>query len=300
MGRKRRLDKQRNDVKHKGQQNGRSVLAGDSLLVERGTDDNDDSDDSNASLLDETVPIETILAQCGSDREYLRLRSVRGDLPLSFYEHDDLRQVRILNLRGCDLTTLHPRIVRLRSLKYLDVSENPRIRLPAQLARCNLTRFAFSPDTVTRVRENHRVPYTPRLNRDYCGDLTHERMPRLSHLAARAVVDACSAEELDDLRERVPAHLRDSLLPTLCAECGAVGRRIVATRVRNAVVAFNTVPLHYTLCSPTCLARIQQVWALEEILNDEKRALRLQKFGRTGNNADLQQRVAWTPEYAYA
>lgn len=272
MGRKRRLDKPQH------------------VAPREDTHATPTSFDSCDESGDDTIPLKVILDQHGGrDKEYLRLRNVAGHLPLSFYAH--FQDLRILNLRNCDIKALDAQITQLTQLRHVDVSGNKQIRLPSQLSRCNLTRLVHSP-SLMQQSENDKVPYSPILNKQYCGDKVVHSPPRLARLAAQVIIHACcDLEELEEVKGMVPVHLRTYLNPAICAECGSVGRRIVATRVRNAVVAFHTVPLHYDLCSPTCLARIQEVWKLEELLNNEKRALRLQKFGR------LEDPV---PSYSYA
>ncbi|CCG80574.1 protein of unknown function [Taphrina deformans PYCC 5710] len=282
MGRKKRLVEKTGNVKYE------STSIGGTETVHNSSDHEDEDDVQ--------ITIESLLYLQGTEKEYLRLKGIRGHLPLSFYCHVDFKNLRILNLRNCKISALHAQIANLKHLKHLDISGNDDIKLPAQLAKCNLTRFIYSP-SLLKQRENHHLPYNTSLNKDYCGDRREDAIPRLSRLAAQTVIDLCSMDELDELRQCVPNHLRDHLLPNVCAECGSVGRAIVATRVRNAVIAFNTVPVHYSLCSPICLERIQATWKLEEILNNEKRALRMQKFGRT-NAAEIM--TGMVAQYAYA
>lgn len=281
MGRKKRLLERKKNVKP-SKDDDRSVD-----IEETSSLDDDDVDNSSEYV----VAIEDILSQQTGEQEYLRLKGLRGHLPLAFFSHPAFSNLRILNLRGCDIRSLPPQIRQLRHLKHLDVTGNDRLRLPAQLLKLNLQRFLF-PISLQNLSEDSMLSFNPVLTRSYCGDKTFDRFPRLSRLAAKAIVSDCTLEELDELREYVPSHLKDYLLPNVCSECGSVGEKIVATRVRKGVIAFNQLPLHYALCSPICLERIQETWRLEELLNNEKRALRLQKFGRVEAQHNLQ--------YAYA
>lgn len=219
-----------------------------------------------------------------SGHEYLRLKEPRVTaLPLALCELPCFANLRILNLRGCNLTSLPPQITRLRLLQHLDVTDNHRLRLPSQLAKLNLQRFLCSPSLLD-TPETWDVPYTPDLCSTYCGDRRYKALPSLTQAAATAVLEEASLTELDDLRDDVPPHLLSWLYPHVCHECGRRGHVPIATRVRKAVIAFKLVPLHYSVCSPTCLDRLQDTFRLDDLLNLEKRAARQAKFGLTGTS----------------
>lgn len=246
-------------------------------IVSQETRNDDDEEEEDA--ISQVIPISAIRSQRqDSDSDYLRLRALSGSLPLGFFAHESFQGLRILNLRGCKLKSLPPQIIQLSKLRYLDISDIPRIELPCQLSRLNIQRILFSSDLLD-VAENFWQPYEPFLGKNYCGDSTSERISKLSRMAAKALIDACSLPELDEVRESLPAHLSDYVVPSICSECGSIGRKIVASRVRNAVVAFQSLPLHFPVCSVACLELLQASWTLEDALNKEKRLLRQQKFG---------------------
>lgn len=225
------------------------------------------------------VRMDVILAQQQvGEFDYLRLRSLKGLLPLAFFSHEAFKGLRILNLRGCHLKRLPSQISLLTNLRYLDITGMSRIELPFQLSRLNLQRILFS-DNLLDILEDFWLPYEPRPSKNYCRDRTCDVIPKLSRLAAKALVETCSLAEIDELREVLPHHLVDYVVPQVCAECGSLGHEIFASRIRKTVVAFQPLPLHYPVCSIACLGLLQDSWALEDALNREKRWLRQQKFG---------------------
>lgn len=239
----------------------------------------DDSEEGQWDDLTGVIPIISILAQQQfGNVEYLRLRAMKGQLPFAFFAHPAFENLRILNLRDCKLKNLPPEISLLTKLRYLDITGMPHIELPFQLSRLNLQRILCSPE-LFEVAENFSMPYEPHLTKHYCGDRVAEAVAKLSRLAAEVLVRTCTLAEIDELREALPLHLNEHVVPQVCAECGSLGRKIVATRVRKTMVAFHSLPLRYPLCSVRCLQLLQDSWELENVLNREKRLLRQQKFG---------------------
>ncbi|BFZ55553.1 hypothetical protein PYCC9005_002594 [Savitreella phatthalungensis] len=227
------------------------------------------------------IDISRLEALLQSKSEYLRLRErTVNELPLALFQSVAFANLRILNVRGCNLSHLPPQVIQLRHLQHLDVSDNLRIRLPSQLRKLNLQRFICS-ETTRMEPETWDLPYTTDLSKAYCGDRADGRrsVPSLGQLCATKVVESCSLSELDLFRDFVPTHLRRWLYPYICHECGRLGRLPVASRTRRCVIALKLVPLHFSVCSLDCLDTLQQTFVFEDELNKEKRLARQAKFG---------------------
>lgn len=225
------------------------------------------------------IPLARLLSLYDAgNASYLRIKNVNGTLPPSFFDDPRVADLRVLNLRDCNVAHVPWHIIRMRGLRYLDITGNHRITLSWKLARMNLQRLLVSP-SLLNVEENYMVPYSTQLSTSYCGDSKWRRVSTLADLAAETMSAEFRLTELDEMRTLVPSYLAAYFTPEQCAECGIISHKMVARRVRKAVVSFCTVPLMYTLCSPSCLKRIQKTWQLEEQLNTEKRALRFLKFG---------------------
>lgn len=252
-----------------------------------------DTDEVEGGEEERAISLSEILAQWTGDEAYLRLKNLSGHLPLSLFTHPRFQHLRVLNLRGSHIRALPPQIIHLKHLRHLDISGNTGINLPAQLTKLSLTRFVH---TIKEMdTQNYMVPYTTKLCKSYIGDRKYHKLQKLISMAAKSLIREeieSSPDDLDIL-EYVPRHLHDLLVPRVCAECGDLITVPVATRIKHGIVGFTSVPLTYTLCSPTCLSRIQEMWKLEDQLNAEKRALRALKFGSVPA-------AQYSTEYAYA
>ncbi|ORY85692.1 hypothetical protein BCR37DRAFT_247485 [Protomyces lactucae-debilis] len=205
--------------------------------------------------------------------DYLRISGIRW-LPLGFCTY--FSDLRILNLKGCALIQLPYNFDMLQQLQYLDVSGNPNLALPASLLKCTkLQRLICSPALLETPSSWH-LPWI---------DL-EKTVPRLGTLCCKSILLECDIDDLDWLN----VHLRQEALMTplhelkRCYECNTLGH-LPASRTRIATVALRRVPLHFSVCSSRCLHQLQATMRLEDALNEEKRTLRLTKFGPGGFSA---------------
>jgi hypothetical protein len=212
-----------------------------------------------------------VLQATQTNADYLRISGIRW-LPLGFC--DFFSHLRILNLKGCALTRLPYDMDRLLDLRHLDISCNDSdLVLPASLLKCtHLQRLICSPKQLNPLADWQR-PWSA----------SDEPSMRLGTLCSTSIVQGCPLDDLDWLNQHVQEETLSCPLHTLdrCYECHHVGH-LPAARVRIATVALRRVPLRFPFCSSRCLHQLQSTFMLEDALNEEKRILRLSKFGDAG------------------